>query len=353
MKTKSKFYKIYFSVVAVFLVLIAAFLLFLSNWLENFEAQQPETMTNTIIEDYLKSDNFYSIKGLATLSVSPYESKENINKVVAEAVKDKKLTYSSTASRIEGCDVAYTIKADNKKIINVYFKKTADSSQMFNRYEIISISFDSSLYKSVTITMPEKCEIKINGVLLGKEDIKTLSLPEIPKNYKSENLKTDSFVTIDNLLSEEPLVEATQNGVKLEVFKKDTQYRIADNIDDDLSDGLSSFAIEASKTYSSYMQLDATLQDVNKYFATDTDFYTNLKTSLVIFALDHESFDFEDIKVHSIHKFSDNLYSCHVSLTQVLVRRGSDYRDYYNKNVFIYVDGDKMKVINLQSTDEK
>lgn len=353
MKTKSKFYKIYFSVVAVFLVLIAALLLFLGIWLKNFEAQQPETMVNTIIENYLKSNDFYSIKDLTNLSVSPYESKENINKVVAEAVKNKKITYSSTASRIEGCDVAYTIKADNKKIINVYFKKTANSSSMFTTYEMMSAAFDTSLYKSVTITMPEKCEIKINGVPLGKEKIKTLSLPEIPKNYNSENLKTDSLVTINNLLSEEPLVEATQNGVKLEVFKKDTQYRVADYIDDNLSDRLSSFATQASKTYSSYMQLDAKLTDVNKFFATDTDFYTNLKTSLVIFALEHESFDFEDVKVHSIHKFSENLYSCHVSLTQVLVRHGNNYRDYYNKNVFIYVDGDKMKVINLQSTEEK
>lgn len=350
---KSKFYKIYFSVICVLVLLIVAFLFFLGSWLKDFEATQPETMVNSIIEKYLKSDDFYKITDMTDLSVSHYESKENINKVVAEAVKDKKLTYSSTASRIDGCDVAYTIKADDKKIINVYFKKTADSSQMFNRYEIISIFFDSSLYKSVTITMPEKCEIKINGVLLGKEDIKTLSLPEIPKNYKSENLKTDSFVIINNLLSQEPLVEATQNGVKLEVFKKDNQYRVADHIDDTLSDRLSTFAVDASKAYSSYMQLDANLEDIKKYFATDTDFYTNLRTSLVIFALDHESFSFEDVKVHSIHKFSDNLYSCHVSLTQVLVRRGSDYRDYYNKNVFIYFDGNKMKVINLQSTDEK
>lgn len=350
---KSKFYKIYFTVICVFVLLIVAFLFFLGSWLKGFESTQPETMVNSIIEEYLKSDNFYRITDMTDLSVSPYESKENINNFIINEVKDKKITTSSTASKIEGCDVAYTIKADDKKLLTVYFKKIEDSSQMFNRYEIMSAAFDSSLFKSVTVTMPEKCEIKVNGIEFNKENIKTLSLPEIPKNYKSENLKTDSFVTIDKLLSDQPLIEASQNGVKLEVFKKDTQYRVADYINDSLSDRLSSFAVDASKTYSSYMQLDANLEDIKKYFATDTDFYTNLRTSLVIFALDHESFSFEDVKVHSIHKFSDNLYSCHVSMTQVLVRNGNDYRDYYNKNVFICVNGDKMSVINLQSTDEK
>ncbi len=350
---KSKFYKIYFSVICVFVLLIVAFLFFLGSWLKGFEATQPETIVNSIIEDYLKSDDFYKITDITTLNVSPYESEENVNEFIAESVKGKKLTASSTASKIEGCDVAYTIKADDKKLLTVYFKKTADSSQMFNRYEIMSASFDSSLFKSVTITMPQECDVKINGIYLKKENIKTLSLPEIPQKYKTEDLKTDSFVTVDKLLSDEPIIEASQNEVKLEIFKKDNQYRVADYIDDNLSDRLSAFAVDASKTYSSYMQLDAKLADINKYFATDTEFYTNLKTSLVIFALDHESFSFEDVKVHSIHKFSDNLYSCHVSLTQVLVRNGNDYRDYYNKNVFIYVNGDKMSVINLQSTEEK
>lgn len=353
MNIKSKFYKIYFSVIAALILLLAAFLIFLGGWLGNYEKAQPETMVNSIIETYVKSGDFYGIKNIAPISVSPYESKETINKVLSEATKSGEITASSSASRVEGAEIAYTVKAGDKKIINVYFKKTADSSALLAKYEIISVAFDDSFYKTATITMPQNTEIKVNGIALDSADIKTATLPEIPKKYKPENLKGSSYATLSNLLSDDLTVEASENGVALAVTKSGTQYSVNESIDATFKDTLTTFAIDASKTYSAYMQEDSSLGAVQKYFATDTDFYQNIRTSLVIFALDHESFRFDDVKAHSVNKFSDNLYSCHVTLTQVLIRNGKEYKDYYNKNVFIYVNGNKMSVIDLQSTGDK
>lgn len=353
MRIKSKFYKVYFSVIAVFLILLAAFLIYLRGWLVDYEAAQPETMVNSVIENYIKSDDFYKIGEMAPLTVSDYESKEVINKTISQAIKDKKITLASTASRIDGCDVAYTVKADDKKIITIYFKKTAESSSLLAKYEIISVAFDESFYKSVTVTMPKGCEIKINGVALNEKDVKTTQLPEIPEKYKSKNLSGGCYATIEKMLSTDVEIQATQDGKTLPVTKKDEQYSVASNIDEKLKKELSEFAKEASKTYSAYMQSDSSMAAIRKYFATDTEFYENIRTSEVNFVLDHEGYGFEDVKVHSIQKFSDKLYSCHVTLTQVLKRGGTKYRDYYNKNVFIYVDGDDMVVINLQSTEEK
>lgn len=353
MKIKSKFYKIYFSVIAAFIVLLAAFLVFLGGWLGNYEKAQPETIINSIIEDYMMTGNFYGIKNIAQLSISPYETEDNVNNIMAEAISNKALSASSSASRIEGSDVAYTVKADDNKVLTVYFKKTADSSSLLAKYEIISADFEDEFYKSVTITMPEGCELKVNGRVLDKEDINTTKLPEIPDKYKSDDLKSSCYATLNNLLSDNPSVDAFKDNSPLNVTKNATHYSVAENIDADLQDKLSNFAVEASKTYSAYMQEDSSLGAVKKYFATDTDFYTNIRTSLVTFALDHEGFDFEDVKVHSVQKYSENLYSCRVSLTQVLKRGSSKYRDYYDKNVFIYVNGNKMSVIDLQSTEDK
>lgn len=353
MKIKSKFYKIYFSVIAGFLLLLAAFLIFLSGWLGNYEKAQPETMVNSIIEGYIKSGDFYEVKNIAPLNVSPYEAKETVNKVLSDAAKEGEITASSSASRIEGAEIAYTVKAGDKKLINIYFKKTASSSALLAKYEIVSMAFDDAFYKTATITMPQNAEIKVNGMVLDKADIKTATLPEIPKKYKPENLSGGCYATLSNLLSEELTVEASENGTPLAVTKSGTQYSVNESIDATLKDKLADFATEASKTYSAYMQEDSSLGAVQKYFATDTDFYQNIRTSLVIFALDHEGFRFDDVKTHSINKFSDNLYSCHVTLTQVLIRNGKEYKDYYNKNVFIYVNGNKMSVIDLQSTGDK
>lgn len=353
MKIKSKFYKAYFSVIAVFIILLAAFLVYLRGWLVDYEAAQPEPMVNSIIEKYIKTDNFYKVNDIAPLNVSPYESKETINETVSKATAGKKLTVASTASRVEGCDVAYTVKADDKKIITVYFKKTADSSSLLAKYEVISIAFDESFYKSITVTMPYGSQVKINGAALDEKGFKTLDLPDIPDKYKGKDLKGEWLATVENLLSTEVNVEATKNGTKLVVSKEDEQYNIAEPIDDKLKKELSDFAKKASETYSAYMQSDSSLAAVRKYLATDTEFYENVRTSDVNFVMSHDGFDFEDIKSHSVQKLSDKLYSCHVTLTQILKRGGEKYRDYYSKIVYIYVDGDDMLVVNMQSTEEK
>ncbi len=353
MKIQSKFYKIYFSVLAAFGVLLAVLLILLGGWLGNYEKAQPETIVNGIIENYINKNNAYGINEIAPLNVSSYETAENVNSVISNAITGKSLAASSSASRIEGCDVAYTIKADNQKILNVYFKKSEGSSNILAKYQVIGVSLDDAFYKTATVSMPQNTNLTVNGKKLKAEDLKTAELPNIPEKYKPKNVTGNSYATLTNLLSEDITVSATLNGTTLNVTKNGAQYSVADDISEELSNKISNFAVEASKTYSAYMQEDSSLGAVQKYFATDTDFYTNIRTSLVIFALDHEGFRFDDVKTHSIHKFSDNLYSCHVTLTQVLIRNGKEYKDYYNKNVFVYVNGNKMSVIDLQSTGDK
>lgn len=353
MKIQSKFYKIYFSVLAAFGVLLAVLLILLSGWLGNYEKAQPETIVNNIIENYINKNNAYAISEIAPLNVSSYETADKVNSVISSTVNGKAITASSSASRIEGCDVAYTIKADDQKVLNVYFKKSENSSNMLAKYEVIGVSLDDAFYKTATISLPENAIITVNGKELKAEDLKTEELPNIPEKYKPKKVSGNSYANLSNLLSEDITIKATLDGTELNVTKNGSQYSVANNISEDIKNKISNFAVEASKTYSAYMQEDSSLGAVQKYFATDTDFYTNIRTSLVIFALDHEGFRFDDVKIHSVHKFSDNLYSCHVTLTQVLIRNGKEYKDYYNKNVFVYVNGNKMSVIDLQSTEEK
>ena len=350
---KSKFYKIYFSILAAFSVLLTVLLIMLGGWLDNYEKFQPETIVNGIIENYLSKNNVYGVTEIAPLKISDYETKENVTSIISSITNGKTLTASSSATRIEGCDVAYTVRVDDRKLLNVYFKKIEGSLDMLAKYEVVSMAFDDTFYKSATVTLPENCKVTINGTPLKAEDIKKAELPNIPEKYKDENVSGNSYATISNLLNENITVSAVADGTALEVSQNGAQYMVAHNIDAELSTKISEFAAEASKTYSAYMQEDSTLTAIKAYFATDTDFYENLRTSLVTFALDHEGFRFDDVQTHSIHKFSNNLYSCHVTLTQVLIRNGKEYKDYYNKNVFIHVNGDKMSVVDLQSTEEK
>ena len=350
MKNKPLFYKIYFSCLAVFGVLIIIGLIAFNGWLASYENAQPENIVNNIVETYVKANNVFGLKAQHKLDVSAYETADTVNSAVAAAINGKTVTSSTLAARPEGCDLAYTIKADEQKLLNVYLKKN-EGSALTSTYEILKISLADEFYKPIKIMLPTGAKAFVNGIAVSDADIKTSELPKIPNNYAAGNLSAPQYADIYNLVSENPTVTAFAGEQELNVTKSGSQYLVAQDISN--SEKISNFAIEASKTYSAYMQNDGSLNKIKKYFSNDTEFYENLRTSLVIFSLDHEGFRFDDAASHEILKYSDSIYSCRVTLTQVLIRNGAEYKDYYNKNVYIYVDGQNMKVIDLQSSGAK
>lgn len=351
MKIKSLFYKIYFSVIAVFAVLLVIMLVLLNGWLKSYESAQPETIVNGIIEEYVKQNNVYGLKNISPLNISPYETEQSVNSAFAALTNGKTVTASSSATRIEGCDLAYTVRADDQKLINVFLQKAKGSSSFLAKYEVMEVSLADNLYKSAKIILPDGAEITVNGMALAAEDIKIEELPDIPEKYKS-GASGNRYAELTNLISDSITVTASQGGTPLSVTQSGTQYTIAQSIDESTAAKIADFAKEASKTYSAYMQNDSSMSAVRKYFATDTEFYEKLRTSLVIFALDHNGYRFEDVQALEICRLSDTLYSCRVTLTQVLVKGGSEYKDYFDKNVYVYINGNNMSVIDLRSSGE-
>ncbi len=351
MKIKSLFYKIYFSVIAVFAVLLVVMLISLNGWLGNYEAAQPDALVNKIVNEYVTANNVYGLNSISQLKLSPYETKEGVNAYFKALTSGKEISASSAVNRIEGSDLAYTVKADDQKILNVYLKKKEGSSSFLATYEVMSVALPDDLYKNAQIVIPEGAEVAVNGVALKAEDKTAVQLPNIPEKYKN-GISGGSIATLENLVSENLTVTATANGNPLTVTQSDTQYIVAQDIDEATVTKITDFAKEASETYSAYMQNDSSMTAIKKYFATDTEFYDNLRKTDVIFALDHNGYRFEDVIAHDIYRFSDNLYKTRITLTQILVKGGSQYKDYFDKNVYIYVNGDTMSVIDLRSSGE-
>lgn len=350
MRIKSLFYKIYFSVLAIAAILLAVGLIALNGWLKNYENAQPETIVNNIIENYLKSGNIYALKSDCNLDISKYETAENVNATIKAAINGKNITAASSALRPEGCDLSYAIKADDKKIINVFLKKQSGSSSINTTYEILSLSLADEFYKSAKIIMPEGTTVLVGGIPLASEDIKTAALPDIPEKYNPGNLSAPKYAEIKNLISDNISVSALFGDAPLVVNKSGNEYSVAQNINESTQSAIKTFAADASKAYSAYMQNDGSLSEIRKYISTDTEFYENLRTSLVIFSLDHQGYRFEDVETHEIFKYSDNLYSCRVTLTQVLLRNGAEYKDYFDKYVYIHINNNNMSVIDMQSS---
>ncbi|MBQ5901286.1 MAG: hypothetical protein IIW86_05445 [Clostridia bacterium] len=353
MSKKPLFYKIYFSVLAVFAVLLVVILFLLGGWLKDYEAGQPATIVNGIIENNLKTGNVYALKTGANLALSPYDAEDAVNAAVKSKVEGKEFSASSSAKRPEGCDMAYVVKSGDEKIMQVYLRRVGKASAIgTSKYEVMGCELDKSFYTEINLSMPENAEIEINGVPLDKKERKDVELTDsIKKELGNKEYNSRQTAKLKNLISADVTVTATQDGKKLEVVKNGNDISVLQFVEEKEKADILKFATDASKTYAAYMQEDSSLGKVAAYFDKKCEFYENIRTSLVMFALDHESYRFDDVKNGDVYKYSDDVYCCRVEFTQVLVRRGKEYKDHFKKNIFLKKSGKSYLVFDMQGIE--
>ena len=153
------------------------------------------------------------------------------------------------------------------------------------------------------------------------------------------------------MLNDEPQITAKSGSTALPVEKNGTVYNVVQEFAE--KEAVGKLAGKAASVYAEYMQNDSSMTQIRKYMDTDTKFYKNLRTSLVIFALDHEKHEIKDLKTTDFHKYSDNLFSCRVTLINELTRKGEKYQDKFDKYVYLRRDGDTYKVLDMQNTGDK
>ncbi len=347
MRTRSLFYKIYFSAIAIFVAALIVFLFVFGSWLKKYEAAQPEQIMSAFMNNDVKSGKLSAVKDKYHINVSKYETNESLDKALSTATKDKELTFATSSIKPEGCDLAYSVKSGDSKLMSVYLKR--DDKK---RYSISGIDFDKKLYKTYKISATSDAEISVNGVTVKNEDRKNEELPDIDNALtKGSNIINKQIITLDNMLSDEPQIKAKTGSTSLPVEKNGTVYNVVQEFAE--KDAVGKIAGKAASVYAEYMQNDSSMTQIRKYMATDTKFYKNLRTSLVIFVLEHDKYEIKDLKTSDFHKYSNDLFSCRVTLINELTRKGEKYQDHFDKYVYLRRDGDTYKVLDMQNTGDK
>lgn len=355
MKIKSLFYKIYFSVIAVFLVLLIVGLFVLNSVLSVFEAAQPTGLMETIVTEYLQKGDLKGAVLTYNIPLSDYESKDDVNTAFKEIVGNKKLSISSSGKKLDGYTEVYNIKAEDKSILTFYLKKAKKGGKYgIKGYEVGVAEVDSNICKKYEIYVPSDIKLVINGVEVKKEDRIDNELPKILTDKIGDNTVVKlQTIKIENLISDKFEVKAyAADGSEVEVSEKDGVYTVAQGIEESELNNLKNHALNASQGYAKFMQEDASLGSIAHFFDTSTEFYKYVrKTELWVWT--HTGYRFEDVTFGEAHKYNDNLYSCRVTFTHILTWGNNVYKDYFDKYVYIEKTANGLKVIDMQTPNSK
>ncbi len=352
MTKKPLFYKIYFSVIAVFLIALTVALFALGSWLKSYEKAQPVNIIDGIVESGLKEADADYLINSCKLKVSPYEKESVLRDFLKQSTENKALTSALCRTLPEGCDTGFVVKSDDTPFLNIYLKKDASSSSLLPTYNIMWSEFAGDTYKRVTVTAPHDAELFLNGKEVESSLREDLAVSDFVKDYlKNENAVKQQTAVIDNLLSDDVTVEAKLSGKEATVTQSGNSYYVHSVIDGEVKKNVQTVALEGTMAFAKYLQTDASLAEVGAYFDKSSTFYKSITSTYVDHILEH-TYTFTDIRNEDVFKYSDNIYSCYVEFTHVLKRNGMLNETEFKKYVFVKKSGNSYLIIDIKSPEE-
>ncbi len=349
MSQKSKFFRFYIGFVIGFVLLIIIGLCVFYSFLSAYEAAQPKSIAQNICDKYIRTGDVWGLKENYELNISDYETEENANNTFKKIVgKSIELNYSSRVP--SGSDTCFIVKSDKENLLSIALKKNEKSGSFgITGYKVSQITFLKDVYKSATIYFPSDAEITVNGNNLAKSDAQKQPLPKINNVNFDDTVVYTCTAEINNLFDSDIKIDVRSK--EYDIVRDGNNYTVNQRFTDDFKNEIEDFAIKGAEVYAAHMQDDLGLGALGKYFDTSSDFYKNVKSTIVNFAIDHDSYDFENVECTEFAKHSDKIYSCRVKFTHVLKLGARRYRDNFDKRIYIMIDKSGKKIIDMQSVE--
>jgi len=355
-KKKSVFWRIFLITGIVLFVALGVWLIWLYNYLCDYEAFQPKHFAEKSFNEIFADFDAERIVEKYDLP-SEYEfAKDYIVEELNKKVKGKELEYRQVSNGMsDEKKYVVTIVETGEKLGEFYTKLDKYDGRGYGQYEYkvtkTVINYRALLGElrnvSVFVEVPEGSTVILNGETIGEKHIVEKEIPTPSCSYMPEGVRGVYYVRygVGGFL-EEPTVEVKNAlGESLEVTKEDDVYTVGLTYDAALRADHSERLLEAAELYAKYSQYDwkvsaVGFNQVAPYFDPDSELYEQIKTVDNNFVIEYDKYEFADMKVDEFYKYDANTFSCRVQYTQKLFKGNEVYEDYIDQTWYLRnVDG--------------
>ena len=318
----SKFYKIFLSCVAAFLVILVVGSVFLTVILADYEKHLPTTTATSFFENQIKTSLFSGVNG------SEFETRESLVSAFGERYNGEGLTLLSSASSDENI-YKYVVKSGDERVVSFEVIKNGEKSAFGSeKYVVSNVKF--LFGDTIALRAPADCTVYVNGVAVGEEYRKEEQATQMDFPTGISAIPVYTYKISNICTKPEIFASDDEDNTREVVFNENSgEYEVGYGYSEQLKNQYGTLALEAAKTYSAYMQSDASFNSVAKYFQYGTTTYENIRTSEVYWVWAHEGFEFSDEWCGEFKWLSDTVFTCRVKLTQTLfLTNNQPYKDY-------------------------
>ncbi len=326
-KKAKLFYKIYLSALAAALVVAAAVLCVLYNWLIAYEKSSPQGYAGQVVKAIEK----YEIKFFSDSSdnlLNDFEMLSQIEEFFAKKCSGKELKVEKDAEKFTSKATVFIVYADNAEIFTMEFEHSGKKSFGMDLWRIKSFSNVDYEVKELNVFVPPNTEVYVNGKP-ANESNSTISESAQVNEYldaaKSVKVPEMKKITADSFFAE-PEVTAVVDGKGAYVSKiAEGEYRVSVISEDSLKQKHHKKLEEFAKTYATYTSDDGSFSKLSKYLIKGTQTYNDLRTMEVYWFTNHDRYDFKNFNSENYIAYDDNSFSCHVTFDYYVYRGTREY----------------------------
>lgn len=337
-KRVSVFYIIYFTLIILFVAGLFASLLFLKDYLKDFEASRPIHTVEAVVEEYFLSEDKYGLLEESGYEIPEFSSESAVLEYLDSVIAEDDLQYYSIGG--DDKNLIYSVVSNNLRIATVTIELLdAPNESGFPVYELSDISLTIGGSAGVSIKAPVGYTVYINGHELTEEYVygeveETESCNHMfgeaegvkYVTYKLTGIFGDPDVTAkDNHDLPAQNIESDGNGVF---------YTIGINYGE-MPDELKDRILKASECYAAYMQKDMGFGGIAGYVDRTSELYTNLRTSAVKWANEHKGYRIVDPEVSEFYYYDENIFSCRVRFVHLLIgNNGNNFENEFDMTFY-------------------
>ena len=360
-KRISRFYLVYFSVTIIAIVIIIMGVGVIRNRLAEYEAAQPKYVAAEVFARYFDPIDYDKLLADAEYDAAGVAS-EFLVEYLASEIGEAELTYAAGSSN-DPSELKYIVKAGSKQLaaiaLNVSDKTTEHGYETydFSRVELylnMEAYLDELSRFLVTLEAPAIYTVEVDGEPLPEELITSTFIPAGMMRFYPEDVSEIEYVvyTIEGLQElPESVVVTTPQGEEVSVnFDEESRaYTCGLVYSDALAEEYSDFVIKAMEGYAAYVQGsdNIDLSGLKKYFDASSSAYSDVVTAGDSRWMVNKwsGIDFEDVSVGEFYEHTPEIFSCHISLVQLLHREGSeDFKDIIDMYLFLHRTGNGYKI---------
>lgn len=326
------------------IIVVAGGLLYFYRFLENYEAVYQDSLP------YHTMDSFMTIFDGDTSGIynsitnkpktTDYETKDNVIGYISTLLEGKEFEYQEATESTDKIPV-YNITADGYIIGKMTLKQSPIKREYdLPYYEEGTFEFYTDPGRSISVKVPETCQVYLNDVLISPGTLYQVDTVKIPYFEDYTTLPVMKSYKVSNLYEEPKLTIISSYGEELNPeFNSSTGvYEVPYCVSSETEEEMLEFAKSAVKTYTQVITREVDNSSLYGIFTKDNEIVKSIIANDSSFKWfpNHKTTDIED-EIIEFTPYNEDAFYCEIKHTQHMLIYGVRPSDEVTDTRFYYV----------------